>query len=43
MVAQGGTTNPFAKETIYLTEQGRILKENPAQAKELAAAAGVTI
>lgn len=39
----GGTTNPFAKETFNLTEQGRILKENPAQAKELAAAAGVTI
>lgn len=39
----GGTTNPFAKETFNLTEQGRILKENPAQAKELATAAGVTI
>jgi len=39
----GGTTNPFAKETFNLTEQGRILKENPAQAKELAAAVGVTI
>lgn len=33
-------TNPFAKDTFNLTEQGRMLKENPAQAKELAAAAG---
>ena len=39
----GGTANPFAKETFNLTEQGRLLKENPAQAKELAAAAGVTL
>lgn len=37
------TANPFAKETFNLTQQGRMLKENPAQAKELAAAAGVTI
>ncbi|MGN6710716.1 phage scaffolding protein [Anaerocolumna jejuensis] len=35
--------NPFAKETFNLTKQGELLKENPAQAKELAAAAGVTI
>lgn len=35
--------NPFAKETFNLTEQGKLLKTNPAQAKELAAAAGVTI
>lgn len=35
--------NPFAKETFNLTEQGRLLRENPAQAKEMAAAAGVTI
>lgn len=39
----GGVTNPFAKDTFNLTEQGRMLKENPAQAKELAAAAGVTL
>lgn len=39
----GGTANPFAKETYNLTEQGRLLKENPAQAKELASAAGVTL
>ena len=35
--------NPFAKDSFNLTEQGRILKENPAQAKALAAEAGVTI
>lgn len=35
--------NPFAKDTFNLTEQGKLLKENPAQAKELATAAGVTI
>lgn len=35
--------NPFAKETFNLTEQGKLLKENPAQAKELAAAVGVTL
>lgn len=35
--------NPFAKETFNLTEQGKLFKENPEQAKTLAAAAGVTI
>lgn len=35
--------NPFAKETFNLTAQGQLLKENPAQAKELASAAGITI
>ncbi|QHI72894.1 phage scaffolding protein [Aminipila terrae] len=35
--------NPFAKDTFNLTEQGKLLKSNPAQAKELAAAAGITI
>lgn len=45
---QGGsgghaTTNPFAKETWNLTQQGQMLRDNPAQAKELAAAAGITI
>ena len=38
-----GFKNPFAKETFNLTEQGKLLKENPAQAKEMAAAAGITI
>ena len=41
--AGGGTTNPWKKETYNLTEQGRILKENPVQAKQLASAAGVTL
>lgn len=44
--AGGGTPpakNPFAKDSFNLTEQGRLLKENPAQAQVLAAAAGVTI
>lgn len=36
-------TNPFAKETFNLTEQGKLLTSNPAQAKELASAAGVTL
>lgn len=35
--------NPFAKETYNLTEQGRLLKQNPEQARQLAAAAGVKI
>lgn len=39
----GGATNPFAKETYNLTEQGRLLKENPEQARVLASAAGVSI
>lgn len=44
---QGGAgstaKNPFAKESWNMTEQGKLLTENPAQAKELAAAAGVSI
>lgn len=39
----GGSVNPFAKDTWNLTEQGRLYKENPAQAREMAAAAGTTI
>lgn len=42
----GGTPsfkNPFAKDSFNLTEQGKLFRENPAQAKALAAAAGVTI
>ena len=44
--AGGGTPpakNPFAKDSFNLTEQGKLLKENPAQAQVWAAAAGVTI
>lgn len=36
-------TNPFAKDTFNMTEQGRLLKENRAAAQEMAAAAGVTL
>lgn len=39
----GSSSNPFAKETWNMTEQGKLLKENPAQAKELAASVGITI
>ena len=35
--------NPWKAETYNLTEQGRIYKENPAMAKQLASAAGATI
>lgn len=35
--------NPWAKDTFNLTEQGRVFKEDPARARELAAAAGVKI
>lgn len=40
----GGTAvNPFAKETWNMTEQGKLLRSDPAQAKQLAAAAGVKL
>lgn len=35
--------NPFAKDSFNLTEQGRLLRDNPEQARQLAASAGVTI
>lgn len=35
--------NPFAKESFNLTEQGKLLRDDPTRARELAAAAGVTI
>lgn len=35
--------NPFAKETFNLTEQGKLLRENPAEARALADAAGTKI
>ncbi len=35
--------NPWSKEHFNLTEQGKLIRENPAQAKELAASAGITI
>ena len=39
----GSGANPFAKETFNLTEQGKMFRENPEQAKAMAAAAGITI
>lgn len=39
----GNGSNPFAKETFNLTEQGKLLRDNPAQAKELASAAGINL
>jgi hypothetical protein len=36
-------TNPFKKETYNLTEQGKMFRENPEQARAMAAEAGVTI
>lgn len=35
--------NPFAKETFNMTEQGKLLREKPEKAKQLAQAAGVNI
>lgn len=37
------TKNPWSKEHFNLTEQGKLLRENPVQARELASAAGITI
>jgi hypothetical protein len=37
----GRAVNPWAKETLNLTEQGRLLRDNPQQAQQLMAAAGV--
>lgn len=36
-------TNPWKKESLNLTEQAKIMKENPEQARRLAAQAGVTV
>lgn len=36
----GGIANPWARETLNLTEQGRIARENPTLAAQLRAAAG---
>lgn len=35
--------NPFAKDTWNLTEQGKLFRENPAQARQMAQAAGVEL
>ncbi|MBZ4662775.1 MAG: hypothetical protein JG776_457 [Caloramator sp.] len=39
--ANSAIKNPWSKETFNLTEQAKILKENPALAEQLKAAAGV--
>lgn len=39
----GGITNPWKKESFNLTEQGRLLKSDPVQARQLALAAGITL
>lgn len=36
-------SNPFAKETWNMTEQGKLFKENPVQARQMAAAAGMKL
>ena len=35
--------NPWSKDSFNLTEQGNLIKNNPAQAKELASVAGITL
>lgn len=37
------SSNPWKKETFNLTEQGKLFRENPAQARQMAAEAGITI
>lgn len=39
----GGAANPWAKDTLSLTEQGRIFRENPTLARTMAAEHGVTL
>lgn len=38
-----GSTNPFAKDSLNLTEQARLYREDPTKAAQLASAAGVDI
>ncbi|QEA10926.1 hypothetical protein [Vibrio phage vB_VpS_CA8] len=38
----GGQNNPWKQETLNLTEQGKLVQTNPALARQLAQAAGVT-
>lgn len=40
---QSGVKNPFSKESFNLTEQGKLFRENPDLAKQLAAQAGVKL
>lgn len=39
----GEGKNPFSKEAFNLTEQGKMFRENPEQARAMAAAAGVEL
>lgn len=39
----GAAVNPFAKETFNMTKQGELFKQNPEQARAMAAAAGVKL
>lgn len=39
----GGAVNPWAPDSRNMTEQGRMYKENPTQAKAMAAQHGVTL
>lgn len=39
----GAVKNPFLADTFNLTEQGKMLRENPEQARAMAAAAGVEL
>lgn len=39
----GGSVNPFAKESWNMTEQGRLFRENPENARAMAKAAGVEV
>ena len=39
----GGIVNPWKKESFNMTEQGKILRNDPVQAKQLASAAGITL
>jgi Phage minor structural protein GP20 len=38
-----GEINPFAKETFNLTEQGKLFKADPQQARQMAEAAGIKL
>ena len=42
-VGGAGNVNPFTKEHWNMTEQGKLLKSNPEEAKAMAAAAGVNL
>jgi len=39
----GSIVNPWKKESFNMTEQGKILRNDPVQAKQLASAAGITL